>query len=239
MQRQRRQPLLAANDVRDLHQVVVDDVREVIRGQRIGRFVEYLVVQRRGVDLHVPADQVVHRYGFVLGHPEADDPLVAAVDAGTNLLGRKGQRRGELLAHGIIVSERFAAAFGLLAQCVELLGRIERVVGPSRLDELQGVFEVDFAPFALTVGSMGAADTDAFVDLDAAPLQRFENVLLGSRYETLRVGILDAQDHRSAVLTGEKVVVERRTDAADMQRSRGAGCEAHPNRSFHISFEGL
>ena len=179
------------------------------------------------------ADQVVHLDQLVFGHLEADDPLVAAVDAFADLLGGQGQRRGELLADRIVVGEGFAAGLGLVAQRVELLGRIKGVVGPARLDELQGVLEVDFAAFALAVGGVGAADTDTLVDLDAAPLERLQNILLGAGDEPLRIGILDAENHRALVLTGEEVVVECRPDAADVERSGGAGCEAHPNGSFH------
>ena len=82
---------------------------------------------------------------------------------------------------------------------------------------------------------MGAADADTLVDLDAAPLERLEDILLGTRHETLRVGIFDTKNHRTAVPTREQVVIKRRTYAADMQRPRRAGCEAHPDRSFHIS----
>ena len=233
VQRQRRQPLFAADDVRHLHQPVVDDVCQVVGGQRVGRFVEHLVVQRRGVDLHVSADQVVHRDRFVFGHPEADHPLVAAVEARLHLLGGQRQRRGQLFAHRIIIGERLAARLGLPAQGVQFLGRVEGVVGPARLDELQGVFEVDFAPLALAVGGVRPSDAHAFVDLDAAPFERFQNVILRSGDEPLRIGVLDAQDHRSLVPAGEQVVVQCRTDAADVQRPGGAGREAHPNWSFH------
>ncbi len=180
------------------------------------------------------ADQVVHPDDFVLGHLEADDPLVAAVDAGPDFVGGKRQRSGELFAHGVVVGERFAAGFGLVAQGVELLGRIERVVSPACFDELQGVFQIDFAPLALAVGGVGAADTDALVDFDAAPLERVHDILLGSRHEALRIGVFDAQNHRTFVLAGEKIVVERRADAADVQRARGAGGKTNSYGFLHF-----
>ena len=147
------------------------------------------------------ADQVVHFDGLVFGHPEADHPLVAAFDAGLHLVGRQRQRRGQLFAHGIIVGERFAALLGFAAQGVQLFGGVESVVGPARIDELEGVFEVDFAAFALAVGGVGTSRADAFVDLDSAPFERFEDILFGARHETLRVGVLDAEDHHTAVRT--------------------------------------
>ena len=39
--------------------------------------------------------------------------------------------------------------------------------------------------------------------------------------------------YTSLVPAGEQVVVQCRTDAADVQRPGGAGREAHPNWSFH------
>ena len=164
-------------------------------------------------------------------------PLVAALDAGAHLVGRQGERRGELLAHRVVVGEGLAARLGLLAQRLELLGRVEGVVGPSGIDELEGVLEVDFAALALAVGGVGTAHADALVDFDAAPLERVEDVLLGARDEAVRIGILDAEQHHAAVVAGEEVVVECRADAADVQRAGGAGCEAHPNGSFHIVFQ--
>ena len=201
--------------------------------QCVGRLVEHLVVERRGVDLHVAADQVVHPHRLVGRHLEADDPLVAALDARPHLVGRQGERRGEPFAYRGVVGEGLAAFLVLRAQGVQLVGRVEGVVGPARLDELQGVFEVDFAPLALAVGGVRPSDAHAFVDLDAAPFERFQNVILRSGDEPLRIGVLDAQDHRSLVPAGEQVVVQCRTDAADVQRPGGAGREAHPNWSFH------
>lgn len=145
------------------------------------------------------------------------------------------ERRRQFLADRIVVCESFAARLVLLAQGVQLLGSIKSVVGPSGLHELFRVFQVDVAPLALAVRRMRAADADTLVDLDAAPLERLEDILLGTRHETLRVGIFDTKNHRTAVPTREQVVIKRRTYAADMQRPRRAGCEAHPDRSFHIS----
>ena len=173
----------------------------------------------------------MHLHDFVLGRAETDDPLVAAGDAGFDLFGGQGERGGQAAAHGVVVGEGFAAGFGIAAQGLQLLGRIEGIIGPSVPYELAGVLEVEFPSLALPVGGVGASDSDPFVDFDAAPGERAEDVLLGSRHETLGVGVLDAQDHGASVFAGEQVVIERGADPADMQRSRGAGCEAHPDRS--------
>ena len=50
---------------------------------------------------------------------------------------------------------------------------------------------------------MRAADADTLVDLDAAPLERLEDILLGTRHETLRVGIFNTEDQISTILFGK------------------------------------
>ena len=237
MQRQRRQPLLATDHVRHLHQTVVHDIRQVVRRQRIGRLIEHLVVERRSVHLDMPPDQVVHFDDLVFGHLEANDPLVAPRDAGCDLLFRERERRRQFLADRIVVCESFAARLVLLAQGVQLLGSIKSVVGPSGLHELFRVFQVQLpAPLALAVRRTGSPPTPTPASI-SMPHHLSDSRIYSSAPGTKRsrVGIFDTKNHRTAVPTREQVVIKRRTYAADMQRPRRAGCEAHPDRSFHIS----
>ena len=206
--------------MRNLHQVIVDDVGQVVGRQRIGRFVEHLVVQRRSVYRHVAANQVVHPHLLVFGHFETDHPLVARGDAAFDLFVRQGQRRGQPGAHFVIVRERFAGCFGFRADRVQFVGRVESVISVARSDQLQGVFQVDLFALALAVRGVRASLVDAFVDRDAAPFERLHDIALRSRYESVRIGVFDAKDKVAAVLAREKVVVQRRADASHMQ---GAG----------------
>ena len=59
--RRRRNPLLAADDVADLHQVIVDDDREMIGGEPV-RLQQHLVVEARQVERDLPAQRVGDRY---------------------------------------------------------------------------------------------------------------------------------------------------------------------------------
>ena len=118
VQRQRREPLLATNHMRNLHQVVIDDVGQVIGRQLVGRFVEHLVVERRGVDLHMATDQVVHLDHLTHGHLETNYPLVAACNARLDLLLRKTERSLERFTHLVVVGKGLAGRLGLLAECV-------------------------------------------------------------------------------------------------------------------------
>ncbi len=153
------------------------------------------------------AYQVVHGHRLVDRHLEAHDPLLAGGDAALDLVGGQRQRRGQLLAHFVVIGEGAACLLGLAAQCVQLVGRVEGVVGPAGVDQPAGVFQIYVAALALAVGGVGTSRADTLVDLDAAPFERFDDILLGSRHEPLRVGILDAQDHLAAVTACEEVVV--------------------------------
>ena len=75
------------------------------------------------------ADQVVHPDDPVFGHFEADDPLVAAGDAGFDFCGGQCERRGQPFAHGVVVGERLAASLGFAAQVIEPL--LRRVALPA------------------------------------------------------------------------------------------------------------
>ena len=113
MQGQGRQPLLAADDLGDLHQVVVHDVGEVVGREFVGPLPEDLVVQRGGVDLDVAADQVVHLHDAPFGHQEADGPVGALRQQALHLLFGEGQRVAQGPAGEVVVDEGLAAGFGL------------------------------------------------------------------------------------------------------------------------------
>ena len=75
-----RQPLFAADDVRDLHRRIVHDVGQVVRRQAV-RLDEHLIVYGRGVERHVAADQVGERDRPAGLHLEADDVVLPGIEA--------------------------------------------------------------------------------------------------------------------------------------------------------------
>ena len=54
---------------------------------------------------------------------------------------------------------------------------------------------------------MRAADTYTFIYLYAAPLKRFNDILLCSGYKTLAVGVLYPEDKIAAIMTCKQVVI--------------------------------
>ena len=90
MKRGAGQPFLATDDVRDLHQVVIHDVGQVVGGQVVCRLVEHFVVQDIGVDNHFAANQVVDMNVFVRFYLESHHVFLAAFNEPCYFLGRHG-----------------------------------------------------------------------------------------------------------------------------------------------------
>ena len=191
--------------------MVVHDVGEVVGREFVGPFPEHLVVQGVGIDGDVAADEVVHLHHPVLGHLEADGPVGRLRQQVLHLARGKGEGITQRHARHGIVRKGLAFGLGGLAASVQFLGRVERVVGPAGLYELVGEIPVDGTPLALAVGRVRmlrgrgfhdlAVGIHAFVGDDAAPAQRFDDVLLRTRDEPVGVGIFDPEDEISSSYT--------------------------------------
>ena len=84
--------------------------------------------------------------------------------------------------------------------------------------------------FARTVvGPIVPASFDPLVGSNAAPIQRFTDVVFGSFDKTRLVGVLDAEDEGAAVLFGKEVIVQGRAHPTHVQRASGAGGKSYAN----------
>ena len=151
VERQRRQPLLAADDFSDLHQVVVHDVGEVVGRELVGPLPEHLVVESGAVDFYMSPDEVVHTYGLVLRHLEPDGPVASLFEQGADGILVKGQGVAHTAASEGVVDEGLAATLGLGAGLLKLLGGVEGIICIARSDQLLCPLAVDSAPEALAV----------------------------------------------------------------------------------------
>ena len=217
MQRSRGQPFLPADHVGDLHEVIVHHIGEVV-GRHAVALKEHLIVEQVRLHAHLATDEVVQHDGVEFGDLEADHIGFARREATIDFFLRQDQGILQVEAGGAAVGERAAGGFQLFATGFQLLRRVERVVGVTALDQLQGILPVDGLAFALSVGRMGTiAETDPFVRFDAAPFEGFDDVFLGARDEALLVGILNAQNEIATFLLGKQVVIKGRPNPAHMQ----------------------
>ena len=105
MERRTGQPFLATDDMADLHQMVVDDVRKVVCRQVVRALVEHFVVKYVRVDDHFATDEVVHMHVLVGLHLEAHHVFLALRDPRLYFLCGQRQRVAHLHAGTRIVLE--------------------------------------------------------------------------------------------------------------------------------------
>ena len=221
VERGRRQPLLTADDVADLHQMVIYDVCQVIGGQVVCRLIEHLIIQDITVDHHFAADKVMHVHVLVRLYFESNDIFLAFVQQGFYLVCTHGQRvTHHLTRAGVVLEVRYLRALGL-----QLLRGVESDIRMSGIQQLLHIPVVDLAPLGLTVRTVLSygfnllsdfLQAQTFVNADAQPIEGLQDILLSARHKTRRVGILNTQEHVSAVLTGKQVIVQSGTYTADV-----------------------
>ena len=215
------QVVVAADDVRDAHEGVVDDRREVVGGGSVGAEDDE-VVELLGIEDDLAVHRVVnHDVAAVERHLDADGVGLAGVDARLRGGGVDGAAGALVALEGVLARPR------RLSVGLELLGGAEAVVGPALGDELLGSLAVDAQALRLSVRAEVAALVGALVPVEAQPTHGTKDdlgVLVG---RAGRVGVVDAEDERAVVGTGERPVVNRGARTAHVEFAGGGGCEAH------------
>ncbi len=209
----RRDPLLGADDVADLHQVVVDDHGEVIGGESVG-LEQDLVVDIGVLEAHVTAHRVVP-LGDALGHPQAHHTGRAARAFPCNLL-----LAAEAAA---VVTSRLGAGALRVAHRREPRRRAGAPVRVAARDQPVGVRAIRGDAQRLDVRSMRAADLRSLVPVEPEPAQGFQDQRFGARDVPLLIGVLDAQDEGAAGVTGREPGEERGAHRSEVQRAGGRG----------------
>ncbi len=185
--------------MRDLHQRVVHRVDQGVERGAVGPDDAEVrhVVRGEG---QLAAHQVGEGDGLV-GHPEADDRGAVLALVRLDLHG------GELAAVAVVAGGLAGRAGGGAAR-VELLGAAVAVVGVAAVQQLLGDVLVDVHALGLAVRGVRAADLGALVPGEAEPPQRVEQLVVGLLGVAGRVGVLDAEHERAAVVAGERPVEE-------------------------------
>ena len=227
MERHAAQPLVAAQDVRNLHEVVVDHVGEVIRRKavRLDQDGVAIVVVVERLDL----PQQIHEARFARQrHSEADH----AGRARRLQLGALGRGQGAAMP---VVADGWLFARPLpLAQRFDALFRTITTIRQALTDQPLAPFVVERQPLRLEIRPVCAADRRAFVPLHIQPAQAVHDVLQRVWHKARAVGILDAQDEASAGVAGVKPVEQRGPCAAQVEIAGRAGCHAHAHGSVSV-----
>ena len=218
VERDRGDPLLAAQDQGDPHQVVVDRVREVV-----GRQPEFGVAalqDHRVVPVVVHGQLAADRVGEA--DPGSTDPRRAEPD---HVRVAGGQPLGHLLLGGVAPDGPLAVVAGqgtrrplLSGDLLEfLLGREARV-GQAPAEQVTDVGQVDLRPRGLGVRPV-AAGLVVLVRRDGEVRERLRELLGGPCGQAGLVGVLEANKVDTAGLPGDIGVDDGGVHAAEGQEA--------------------
>ena len=216
------QILAAPHHMGDAHQVVVDDVGEVIGGQTVP-LQQHLIVQRAVVHGDVPENGVVEGGGSG-GDTLADDVGQTCLQLFLYLLGRQlpAGIGGPVKFPGILLRLRLFA---------------EAVVGAALFHQQPGVLSVGVPALGLDIGGHGAAYVRTFVMGQAALGHGAVDDIHSALHLTALVGVLDPQDKRAVVAAGDEPGVQRRPQIAHVHIAGGGGGE--PGADLSVGDLGL
>ena len=206
--------------MRDAHQVVVDDVGEVVGGQAVG-LQEDLILHLLIFDRDVAEGGVVERGAALVRDALPDDIGLPCCDAALCLFERKITAGADVL-------------FDLLA----LFGRLfvgflaEAVIRAALFHEQVSIFAEQAAPLGLDIRADRAADVRAFVMVESTFGQRLIDDIDRAVHQAALIGIFDAENKRAVIAAGDQPGIERRAQIADVHIARGTGREAGTHLPF-------
>ena len=212
-----RHEILAADDVGDPHQRVVDGVDEGIEGNT-ARADQDEVREGSRREGHLAADEIDVSEVFVR-HTQAPGRLapLRAV-RGALLLGQ--------IPVEIVVAQLLRSAVRLVAR-VDLFRRRVALVHRTRIHELLQHLAVDLVALRLPIGRVRPPDLDTLVPVDVQPAQGFEELLVALLAVTGGVGVLDPEHELPTVVAGVGPVEEHGADETHVREARRRRAESH------------
>ena len=190
MKRQRWEPLFTANNMADLHKVVINDIGQVICRHSV-RLEKYLVVKCACIHNNMPSYHIVKMNIFIQGHFESYDircPIFKAL-LPISLRQRKGILKA--ISCRCIVDEGLPLFFSILPQYIELIGWIKGIIGIIFINQKICILPENILFVALTVGTIFSAFIYPFIHGYSAPLQGFHYIFLCTLNKPGLVSIFD------------------------------------------------
>ena len=223
----RGQVFHTAHDIGDAHQMVVDDIGEVI-GREAVAFEQNLLVERFVVDRD-RSEHFVIEGCLSFRDRLADDIGFAGSDAFLTLF------RCQLFAR-IVIFEAVAFGFALFLQAFLVA---EAVMSAAAGDQLFGIFFVKtaFDTLGLYIRTVCAADVRTLVMVQTAGFQRIVNNICCTFDKTSLVGILDTENIDTlGIFSCDKIGIQGSAQIADMHISGRTRCESCSDRHCFTPF---
>ena len=192
--------IVAANDVRNPHVMIVDDDREHVGGRAIGAQQDE-IVDLAVLNGHLALNEIGNRHGAVARRFQANDER------------RAGGRFGWIaIAPATVVTDRLASRALLFPQRRQLFGRRIAFIGVAAFQQLAGDLRM--------ARRAGELMNDLAIPIEAKPRHAIEDRIDRRLGGTGAIGIFDPQQELAAVMARKQPVEQRGARAADMQKTR-------------------
>src|SRR5574344_262752 len=190
------QPLLSTDDVGYLHQMIVDNICEVISRKFIGTLIKHFIIQDITHNAHITTNKVIDMYSFTRFHFETYHILVTICNQFVYIFfGYRKRITHQASCMGIILE-----VLNLRTLRFKVLWRIKSNISLSSVKQLLDIFLIDITTFTLTIRTMITTKTYALVKLDAEPFERFDDIFFGTRYKTMCIRVFYSENQIATML---------------------------------------
>ncbi len=219
------QMFLAANNVCNLHQIVIHNAGEVVRREAVA-FLDDKITNLAGSKGDFAAYHILHHHRFILrdGKTDCHRPAFNA--------GLFGIFRIREIFRALINETHFLR-FCLLALSIKLFGRLETVVSTVLVEQFLNVFIVDIFSLRLQIRSIVSSGFRTFVPVDSKPSQIVHDLLSGGWCISLLVGVFDAENECPARSPGPEPVEQGGPGATYVQITRRRRCKTRYDFLHH------
>ena len=214
--------------MRDLHQVVIHDIRQMVCRQLVCTLEEHLIIKDVRLHTHLTTNEVVDENLLSTVNLKTHHILLTVGYQLLHFLLRQRQRVTHHITGVTVVLE----ILDLSALRLQLLRGVESDIRLIVIQQLLHIFLIYLTTLTLTVGTFVAAKAHALVKLDTQPLERLQDILLGTWYKTVRIRILNTEHKLTAMLACKQIVIQGSAHTADMEGTRRTGCKSHSYSSF-------
>ena len=197
------QPLLTSDDVRYLHQVVIDNICKMICRKLICTFVQNLVIKDVTFYTYISANHVVNMNFLSWFYKKSYYILSTIVNECLNFI--LGHRKG--IAHEHTRMAVILEILNLITLCFQFLWSIEGNICLACVKKHFDIFLVYVTPLALPVRTFLSANTHTLIELYSKPFKWLYDIFLCSGHKAVWVCILNSEDKITTVLTCKQIVV--------------------------------
>ena len=198
--------------MRDAHEVVVNDVGEMVCRQTV-RFHQYLHVDDGIFKLDLAAKCVLHDAFAGCRNFHADDMRCAFAVEFRTIIG--GQQQTPAVVLWRLFCSDLSSARGR-----QLFRGTIAFEGMTICQQLAAMVGINRAAFRLPIGTMRASDIRTFIPAEAKPAQGFKDHLFRLGCRPCLIGIFDPQQKFATMFLGKAIIDERNIGGAYMRVTR-------------------